>query len=289
MVQVLDRIHIHVGARETERQHRLAGLRGPVEYVEEFESARPWRARRVARPAEDLGPEDPGAAAQPGARRLGRLLDQRADALAVEDDPVVAADRLGVLAGEQPADGERIGHVGEACVSALEVEFVAEEQGEALVHERLDRGQARAEAGIDVGVVDVGDLDPESAAVPAGGADLLREMPHDEQDPADPELVAREFDLAEEQRLAADLDQDLRHVSAARVQSGAATAGSDHAKRGHGHPGGLACRRESGQRSGSATTGECMAPPAVASPGRVVRRCASPAATRASAITSAIA
>ena len=117
----------------------------------------------------------------------------------------------------------------------LQIELVAQHHHERLADVRLDHEERRAETGVDVRVLDVVDPYAERRAVAEEGADLIAEVADDDVDLADPEGVAQELDVPREQRLAADLEHDLRHGARSRMDPPPLAGGGDHADAGRAH------------------------------------------------------
>ena len=100
--------------------------------------------------------------------------------------------------------------------------------------EPLGQGDALGEADLGVGALDVLDLDAEGAAVPEGGPHLLRHVPDDHHDLADPEVVPEELHVAVQDRLPADLEEHLGHPGGGRPGADAFAGGGDETEVEHG-------------------------------------------------------
>src|SRR5262249_25792630 len=154
--------------------------------------------------------EDVGAAAD--IRRLGPggLLHQSGDQPVGEGGGVVASDDLRVVTGvEATHRGVRLRHGAQLRVVGVQGELSPEQQHEWVADQRFDEVQHRAETAVDVGVVDVIDVQTQRLTLAVSGPDLVGQVSDDQQDAPDAQLVARQLELAGEQRLATHFEQYL--------------------------------------------------------------------------------
>jgi hypothetical protein len=113
-------------------------------------------------------------------------------------------------------------------VVRVQIELVAEQHHERLGDAcPLGHEEGRPEPAVDVVVHVVADLETERRAVAVRRADLVAEVADDEVHVPDTELVAQQLDVSGEERLAGDLQEDLRHGDAAGMDACAAPGGAD--------------------------------------------------------------